>query len=378
MLKKINNKYVITHYEKINEIINLIKSKDLSETKILDFKKYLDITDLLEKLPVLKAEYTAEEIIQFNFDILNNLAQFIDIKSQIKDINSLMFKMEELLIIPKSEAKLILEKNHNFKLINLFQLHDLAEKIRYNIAEEIKSDLLIQKHGLIPVSEFIKMTPAKNSTIIKIKGNSYFTSNNIYNVYDEFKGISKKIQKIQHVNVNGIYDKSEIVMGDLNNIYETLDGEYYRKLSTNDKNISLISSIARGYNKKLYVEPQEFTKINLQKIEDNFIEKYKNIIALINPKNYVTNKSQIVSNIVEALSNFKYDIYLEKEFKFALYMEDLRLQNIIKNIDLYEDFKYEVLNKEKNFILKFIKKIKINEYRKEISRQTSKVTTSQN
>lgn len=376
MLKKINNKYIITNYITINDITSSIKNTNqLNDLKISDFTKYIEIMNILDKIPVLREEYTAEEIIYINFDMLDNLTKYIDIKPQIADIKNLMFKLEDLLIVPQREAEIALKKNPDYRLINLFQLHDYAEELRFNIAIPVSSTILIQKHGMYPVTDFIKI-PAPKASIIQIMGSSYFSSENLYKIYPDLVGVNPGMKKVKLVQVEGIYSESKIINRGTTEVYETLDGVNYRKLITQDKNIDLLSEIAYGYNYSSFVEPVERKKIDLKKTEEVFIQKYRDIIAKINPSTYEENKKYIIKNIISELSELKYDKFLEREFRLALQMEELRMGVIIRNTDKYLDFKYEVLNKDKNFILKFIKKIKINEYRKEISRQTSQNATS--
>ena len=292
----------------------------------------------------------------------------------VDDINYLMPQKEEFLIIPRKEAEHVLKNNPNFQLINLFQLHQLAEEIRYGIAEKIESPHLVQKHGLVPVSDFIQMKPKSSSIIIYLPGNSYFTSINLFKSYPETMGVSSKMSKSELVTLDHISQKSRIVIPKTDvkqHIYETFDGIHFRELKTSEKNINLLSEIALGYNNKMQYKKTLIPEPTYPGQADIIIQRYRDMLKKIKIENFIEEKEQIIMQLINLISDVEFDRsdkFLLREYRVGIHLEMRKLENYITKAKDMKEFREEVLSNQKNFILRFLKKIKIYEHTKKISR----------
>lgn len=382
MLKKINNKYIITYREVINQNIQLIKNlPPITELRTTDYAEYEKLMTAIENLPNIKEEYTAAEIFDIDLSGLEIIGRHYDIKNIEMNLRYYIPSGPELLVISAPEAEEYLRAKPNFTLINLFNLHEFAAELRFSIARPVSSNLLVQKHGLVPVSGFETIRP-RNSIIIRVPATSYFTTNHLFKIYPETLGLSTKMRKAELIEVQSKFEKPEIIYPEtVESIYETYDDIHYRRLETRDKNIKLISAIAAGYNEQLVFPRYEFPDYTYTGMNSDIIERYKSILAKINPERYADSSNDIIDNLISLLMEIEFDRTdknLMREFRLGVETEKMKFMVFMARSRNFAEFREEVINNQKNFILRFQKKIKIYEYAKKIGRTSAQISTSQN
>jgi hypothetical protein len=164
----------------------------------------------------------------------------------------------------KEIDKILIEKKlYNF--IVYFKLEHLASKLRKQIEifplRRNNYEILfsIQRYGMIPITNFEKIKPEKDASIIKLD----YANPVVYNFaslkkhFQNFEGVSAAYitDVVQPQQMICDYSPAKITIKNEKLIYETFDNIHFRKLHGNMKKYKRgPSRVALGYNKQINAE----------------------------------------------------------------------------------------------------------------------------
>lgn len=163
------------------------------------------------------------------------------------------------------DAKKILVEKKLYNFIVYFKLEDVASKLRHQIEifplRRNNYEILfsIQRFGLLPITNYEKIKPEKDASIIKLD----YANPVVYNT----ASLKRQFQNVEGVSADYIADvvqpsqmicentPAKITIKNERLIYETFDGVHFRKLAGNMKKYKRgPSGIALGYNKQFCAE----------------------------------------------------------------------------------------------------------------------------
>ncbi len=358
---------------------------------IYDYDLYTEIKSVEDKL-LLKKNNNFEKFYNYNiikFHILQ-LADIMD-KIAIKHGNrcrsiaaSVEFYINNLILNKKFTSQ---NQNHNFEprnktdtsininnmivcnYIAITKQKELARQLKQKIAVPVeRSDIdcvswFLQRHSLMPRSNFIKMTPPKYATIIRLESSYYFTSFVLFKSEPAQLGIHPNYPVVRPVKITPRVLKSKKDWLELRNneIYETLDDIHYRRLyTTKFRKLGTISGIAQGYQNQLNSAINNAAVINLEeKINYNHLSKaiYSSIFRTIDYKNIKDkNFPQFYNAYVEYVEPDMSNLAEKMEFKIGVRLEFMKLISRAFNAKTQEDFVNELINDQKSFIISFLRK----------------------
>lgn len=411
MLKKDKNNYYLTHHKEINEDLDRVVKffmERVEQDKILktaNHEKYAKITKKIDQIKKVPETFTLEKILIFSevdhLGIIESIPRMIaklelngfsitgftphqavininKINECIYNIHYYMPKIQEYLICkpekPNKEVDKILVKNKLYKIIALFRYEHLAAEIRSQIAitplRLKKSPIVyfIQRFGLTPVTNFIKMSKPKGTIIYLGNGKKqiYYDTLNYLNIDNRYTGLNASFlsSNVFPIEVNSSKATPPVMGG--NKIYETFDGIHYRELTSPfpERIKRGPSAMANGYNTLFNKKLSKRTTAPLISVLSFGIMKEFNKQKYIDFKAKANKlpKTQVVNKFIEMLIS-NVDIgdnkTLKKELHLNIVAERIKLERKFSTSKSIEEFFEDVIADKDNFILKFERKIKI-------------------
>lgn len=366
-----------------------------SLVEIIDFYKTShDAYDLYRKMPteISNLQHTS---------LVNDLVQYFEFLLPTLEDYRILFPSSSFLppSFSRSEKeskkeskeidKILIEKKlYNF--IVYFKLEHLASKLRKQIEifplRRNNYEILfsIQRYGMIPITNFEKIKPEKDASIIKLD----YANPVVYNFaslkkhFQNFEGVSAAYitDVVQPQQMICDYSPAKITIKNEKLIYETFDNIHFRKLHGNMKKYKRgPSGVALGYNKQINAELEKkigkpfATPDELVYIQSKNKLKFDTIISRLEFFSFLPDgkkesgeekdikkkiEEELRSYLISSLNFVDINSFLKREINIGLELEMRRFIYKLEKSSI-TDFINFLRSEKSNIIFKIEQKIKM-------------------